>query len=70
MPNPQMIIVGGPNGAGKTTFALKTIHEKGFLYIGADKIAAEIAPDNPCFCGTYRGTTIYRKCGFRHKCED
>ncbi len=44
---PQMIVVGGPNGAGKTTFVYRLINEFGFSYLGADKIAAEIAPDRP-----------------------
>jgi predicted ABC-type ATPase len=41
------IIVGGPNGAGKTTFVSQFLRETGYRYIGADLIAAEMAPDDP-----------------------
>lgn len=47
MSDRHLIIVGGPNGAGKTTFAREDILRHGGVYIGADAIAAEIAPDNP-----------------------
>lgn len=40
---PQMIVGGGPNGAGKTTFVNETTDDLGLLYLGADKIAAEIS---------------------------
>src|SRR5688572_28756730 len=43
----QAIIVGGPNGAGKTTFVKEFLRDLPYQYIGADLIAAEIAPDNP-----------------------
>jgi predicted ABC-type ATPase len=49
MASPLLYIVGGPNGAGKTTIAnefLQTAAEP-FEYIGADLIAAELAPQNP-----------------------
>jgi predicted ABC-type ATPase len=43
----KLIVIGGPNGAGKTTFAEKysVLHKS--LYLAADKIAAELNPDNP-----------------------
>ena len=43
----QLIVVGGPNGAGKTTFAEKYSVMYDAVYLAADKIATEIAPDNP-----------------------
>jgi predicted ABC-type ATPase len=43
----QAIIVGGPNGAGKTTFVEEFLRDLPYRYIGADLIAAEIAPDHP-----------------------
>lgn len=46
-PYPQLIVVGGPNGAGKTTIAKKLVSELGYLYLGADEIATQLAPNNP-----------------------
>jgi predicted ABC-type ATPase len=43
----ELIIVGGANGAGKTTFAAKYASENGYLYLGADAIAAELFPGSP-----------------------
>ena len=45
--NPEMIIVGGPNGAGKTTLAQRYAETFGARYVGADKIAHEINPEDP-----------------------
>jgi len=47
MPQRRLILVGGPNGAGKTTFALMDLARHGGVYLGADAIAAEIAPADP-----------------------
>lgn len=44
---PEMLIVGGPNGAGKSTLALKYADTFKVEYIGADKIAHEICPEDP-----------------------
>lgn len=44
---PQLLIVGGPNGSGKTTVAMKYATAEGIPYIGADAIAASLAPDDP-----------------------
>lgn len=43
----ELIIVGGANGAGKTTFAMEYASQYRCLYLGADAIAAELAPDAP-----------------------
>jgi predicted ABC-type ATPase len=44
-----LYIVGGPNGAGKTTAANEFLRTSAVNceYIGADLIAAELAPGNP-----------------------
>jgi predicted ABC-type ATPase len=47
MADKTLYIIGGPNGAGKTTFAGKLLASTGLEYIGADKIAAELCPENP-----------------------
>ncbi len=44
---PQLLVVGGPNGSGKTTVALQYASSEAIAYIGADAIAALIAPDDP-----------------------
>ena len=43
----ELVVVGGPNGAGKTTFAEDYARRYGLRYIGADAIAAQIAPADP-----------------------
>ena len=47
MPAKELIIVGGANGVGKTTFAVKYACRLDCLYLGADAVAAELAPDAP-----------------------
>ena len=47
MTQPVMYVVGGPNGAGKTTLSVKYTTEFNAIYIGADKIAFEISPNDP-----------------------
>lgn len=47
MTGSELIVVGGANGAGKTTFALEYASQFRGLYLGADAIAAELAPDAP-----------------------
>jgi len=47
MSQPVMYVVGGPNGAGKTTLALTYAAQFGVAYVGADKIAFELSPDDP-----------------------
>jgi len=43
----RLLVVGGPNGAGKTTLANAYLAKGCWLYLGADKIAAELRPENP-----------------------
>ena len=43
---PQLVIVGGPNGSGKSTFADEFSARTGIPYLGADAIAAELAPQD------------------------
>jgi predicted ABC-type ATPase len=47
MSEPHLVIVGGPNGSGKSTFADEYSARYAIPYLGADSIAAELAPDNP-----------------------
>lgn len=42
-----MLVISGPNGSGKTTLAERYAALFDYPYIGADKIAAELAPNNP-----------------------
>jgi predicted ABC-type ATPase len=42
----QVVIVAGPNGSGKTTFVNQYVERFGFQYLGADEIAAQLAPNN------------------------
>jgi len=44
---PRLIVVGGPNGSGKTTFADEYVARFSIAYLGADAIAAALAPDDP-----------------------
>jgi predicted ABC-type ATPase len=41
----QVVIVAGANGSGKTTFANQYVKRFGYQYVGADDIAAQLAPD-------------------------
>ena len=52
---PRLIVVGGPNGSGKTTFALEYAHTYGLEYLGADAIAAKLAPENPLLARVQAG---------------
>lgn len=44
---PELLVVSGPNGSGKTTLAELYSRELGYPYIGADKIAAALSPEDP-----------------------
>jgi predicted ABC-type ATPase len=47
MTEPTVLIVGGPNGAGKTTLAEPYANQTGQPYLGADRIAKDLNPDDP-----------------------
>ncbi|MEN1681809.1 MAG: AAA family ATPase [Planctomycetota bacterium] len=44
---PLVLLVGGPNGSGKTSFARQALTTHDAEYLGADAIAAELAPKEP-----------------------
>jgi predicted ABC-type ATPase len=43
----RLVVVGGPNGAGKTTLARAYATAHGLRYLGADDMAAQLAPQDP-----------------------
>ena len=43
----EAVIVGGPNGSGKTTFVEQFLQGRGYPYLSADLIAAELSPGSP-----------------------
>jgi len=57
----ELIIVGGANGAGKTTFAVEYASRHNCLYLGADAIAAELAPDTPELVPVAAGEELLRR---------
>jgi predicted ABC-type ATPase len=61
MPAKELIIVGGANGVGKTTFAIKYASRRDCLYLGADAVAAELAPDAPNLIPVAAGEELIRR---------
>ncbi len=60
--NKEIWIVGGPNGAGKTTWVRQALREqRGGLYLSADQIAAELAPDKPETAAISAGREFLRR---------
>jgi len=57
----ELIIVGGPNGSGKTTFSARYSTLNGWQYLGADAIAAEIAPGAPETVAFAAGAEMIRR---------
>ena len=57
----ELIIVAGPNGAGKTTFAVEYASRRNCLYLGADAVAAELAPDTPELVPVAAGRELMRR---------
>lgn len=47
MDRPLLVVVGGPNGVGKTTVAESLAANRNLEYLGADAIAAQLAPATP-----------------------
>ena len=57
----RLVIVGGPNGSGKSTFAEEYINRFGIAYLGADAIAAELAPHDPLSVRVEAGKQFVRR---------
>lgn len=57
----HLIVVGGPNGSGKSTFAEEYVARFGVVYLGADAIAAELAPHNPLSVRVEAGKVFVRR---------
>lgn len=57
----RLVIVGGPNGSGKSTFAEEYVHRFGMAYLGADAIAAELAPHDPLSVRVAAGKQFVRR---------
>jgi predicted ABC-type ATPase len=57
----ELIVVGGPNGSGKTTFAEEYVLRHECTYVGADAIAAEMAPDNPMLAQLAAGREVLNR---------
>jgi predicted ABC-type ATPase len=57
--NPEALIIAGPNGSGKSTLAYEFEHETGYVYLSADLIASEIAPENPLSARLEAGRTFF-----------
>ena len=57
----ELIIVGGANGVGKTTFAVEYASRRNCLYLGADAIAAELAPNTPELVPVAAGQELMRR---------
>ena len=63
MADKELIIVGGANGVGKTTFAAEYASCNRCLYLAADSIAAELAPDMPEGVAMTAGEELMRRIG-------
>jgi predicted ABC-type ATPase len=59
----RLVVVGGPNGSGKSTFAEEFVSRHGIEYLGADAIAAELAPDHPLSMRVEAGKQFVRTLG-------
>ncbi len=58
---PRLLVVGGPNGSGKSTFAAEYVERYGLPYLGADAIAAELAPQDPLSVRVQAGKAFVRQ---------
>ncbi len=57
----ELLIVGGANGVGKTTLALEYAARNDWPYLGADAIAAELAPNAPESLPVTAGKELIRR---------
>ncbi len=57
MSGKEILIVAGPNGVGKTTFARDhlDLDARGFAFLNADLIAAELSPGDPTLADVRAG---------------
>ncbi|WP_348944730.1 AAA family ATPase [Chitinibacter sp. FCG-7] len=60
-PSKQLVVVGGPNGSGKSTFADEYVALYQLRYLGADAIAAELAPNDPFSVRVEAGKQFVRR---------
>lgn len=58
---PNALIVGGPNGAGKSTFAREYLRGRDELFLSADRIAAQLNPDQPSAARIEAGREFIRR---------
>lgn len=61
MTGKELIIVGGANGVGKTTFATEYAARYYCVYLGADAIATELAPDAPELVAVAAGEELLQR---------
>ncbi len=67
---PEAIIIGGPNGAGKSTLAYELQEEYSYEYLSADKIAAEMNPQDPAAVRVSAGRAFIRRFNELMECGD
>lgn len=57
----RLVIVGGPNGSGKSTFAEEYVARFDIPYLGADALAAQLAPLDPLSVRVEAGKQFVRQ---------
>lgn len=57
----ELFVIAGPNGAGKTAFAEEFLAQRPCSYLSADRIASELAPDDPMSENVRAGREFLRR---------